>query len=100
MIAPAAALELATIVLALSFGSGSVVLALRARTAARSDRDSLRLAPPRAAAPLEAARRLANAARESADAVRSEIVRAAHALAPAIDGVLVYEEEEGALRCV
>lgn len=49
---------------------------------------------------LAAARRLATAARESVDAVRGEIALAARLLVPAIDGVLIYEEQAEALHCV
>jgi diguanylate cyclase (GGDEF)-like protein len=48
----------------------------------------------------DAARRLAIAARVSVDAVRDEIVHSVRAAAIAVDGVLLYEEHEGALCCV
>jgi diguanylate cyclase (GGDEF)-like protein len=48
---------------------------------------------------LDAGLRLACAARRSTDAVREEIVRAARAIAPDVDGVLVYERDADALRC-
>lgn len=72
---------------------------LRARGRARADRDALRSARERETAFVEIARRLAGAARESVDAVRDEIARGARVVAPAVDGILLYDEHEGALRC-
>ncbi|BDE06442.1 hypothetical protein WPS_17180 [Vulcanimicrobium alpinum] len=85
---------------ALVLGAGSVAIALRAQASARADRLALRLAREREAAFVEAARRLADAARDGVDAVRDEIARATAASAPVVDGVLVYDERDGALRCV
>ena len=79
--------------------AASAVFALRARAATRAGRVALRLATAREAAFVDAACRLANAARASAAAVREEIARAVRAIAPAIDGVLLFEEHEGSLRC-
>src|ERR1700681_5013416 len=84
----------------LSVAGGAAVMVSRSRAAARADRLALRLARASEAAFVDAARRLAIAARDSADAVRDEIVRAARVAAPAIDGVLVYEQHDGALRCI
>ena len=100
MIAAAALLELTLVVGSLGIGAAGAILASRTRAAARADRLALRLARAREAAFVDAARRLAGAARESADAVREEIARAARVAAPAVDGVLVYEQYDGALRCI
>ena len=67
----------------------------RARTGSRCGWRALR-----EAAFVDAARRLASAARESVDAVRDELARAARVAAPAVDGVLVYEQRDAELRCV
>jgi diguanylate cyclase (GGDEF)-like protein len=74
-------------------------VAARARVRARADREALRAAREREAAFVDVARRLAGAARESVDAVRDEIARAARVVAPDVDGVLLFAEHEGALRC-
>jgi diguanylate cyclase (GGDEF)-like protein len=99
MIAPAALLELATVVGALAFGCAGIAVALCLRAAARADQLALRRARTHEASLAEAGRRLAGAARDSVDAVREEIVRIVRANA-GVDGVLLYEEHEGALRCV
>jgi len=96
----AALLELGMVAGSLSVAGGAAVMVSRSRAAARADRLALRLARASEAAFVDAARRLAIAARDSADAVRDEIVRAARVAAPAIDGVLVYEQHDGALRCI
>ncbi|HEV2642050.1 MAG TPA: GGDEF domain-containing protein [Candidatus Elarobacter sp.] len=96
----AALLELGIVAGSLSTASGAAVVASRARAAARADRLALRLARAREAAFVDAARRLAGAARDSVDAVRDEIARAARVAAPAIDGVLMYEQHDAALRCI
>jgi diguanylate cyclase (GGDEF)-like protein len=85
---------------ALVFAAAAVVAALRARAAARADRLALRLARAGQDAFVEAARRLADAARASVDTVRDEIARAARIVAPALDAILIYEEQDGALVCV
>jgi len=95
----AALLEVGIVAGSLACGGGGVV-ASRARAAARADRLALRFARAREAAFIEAARRLASAARASVDAVRDELARAARVAAPAVDGVLVYEQHDTALRCV
>ncbi len=89
-----------TVVAALALASAAIAAALRARAAARADRLALRLARAHQAAFVEAARRLADAARMSVAAVRDEIARAARVVAPAIDAILLYEEQGGALVCV
>ena len=96
----AALLEVGIVAASLACGGGSAVVASRTRAAARADRLALRLARAREAAFVDAARRLASAARESADAVREELVRAARVAAPAVDGVLVYEQHDAALGCI
>jgi len=96
----AALLEVAVVAGSLACGVGSAVVASRTRAAARADRLALRLARARESSFVDAARRLASAARESVGAVRDELVRAARVAAPAVDGVLVYEQCDAALRCV
>jgi len=71
----------------------------RTRQNAREDRDALAAGRAREAALADIARRLAGAARESVDAVRDEIARGVGLVAPAADGVLLFEEHDGALRC-
>ena len=95
----AALLEVGVVAASLACGGGSAVVASRTRAAARADRLALRLARAREAAFVDSARRLASAARESVDAVRDELARAARVAAPAVDGVLVYEQHDAALRC-
>ena len=96
----AALLELGIVAGSLSVASVAAVVASRSRAAARADRFALRLARAGEAGFVDAARRLAGAARGSVDAVRDEIVRAARVAAPAVDGVLVYEQDDAGLRCV
>jgi diguanylate cyclase (GGDEF)-like protein len=96
----AALLEVAIVAGSLACGGGGAVVASRTRAAARADRLALRLARAGEAAFVDAARRLASAARESADAVRDDLARAARVAAPAVDGVLVYEQHDAMLRCI
>jgi diguanylate cyclase (GGDEF)-like protein len=96
MIAPSA---LAMTVFALAFASAGLVVVLRALAAVRACRAALLAERARRTVLLDAARRLSNAARDSGAAVRDEIVHAARALVPGADGVIVYEEEDGELRC-
>lgn len=84
----------------LAAGVAATVVALRAAAGARADRLALRLARAREQMIADAARLLAGAARDSVDAVRDEIARASRAAAPALDGVLLYEEHDGGLVCV
>jgi diguanylate cyclase (GGDEF)-like protein len=49
---------------------------------------------------VEGVRRLGLAATQSAAAVRRELDRAIRELAPALDAVLIFDEEDGVLRCV
>ena len=95
-----AVLELGIVAGSLSIASAAAVTASRSRAAARADRLALRLARASEAAFVDAARRLASAARGSVDAVRDEIARAARVAAPAVDGILVYEQHDAALRCI
>ncbi len=89
-----------TVAVALVLAATGTVTALRTRALSRTDRLALRLAHAREKAFVEAARRLADAARVSVGAVRDEVTRAARTIAPEIDGVLFYEEHDGALACV
>jgi diguanylate cyclase (GGDEF)-like protein len=93
-------LELGIVAGSLLIAATAAVLASRSRAAARADRLALRLARASEAAFVDAARRLAIAARESVNAVRDEIARAARVAAPAVDGILIYEQLDDALRCV
>ena len=93
-------LELAIVLGALAIGCAGLVAALRARAAALADRLALRLALVRESALLESARRLADAARASVETVRSVLDDAIRAIAPVLDVFLLFEEEEGVLRCV
>jgi diguanylate cyclase (GGDEF)-like protein len=99
-VSPAALFELAIVGGSLACGAGGAIIALRARAAARADRLALRLRRAHEESFIEAARRLGEAGRAGAGAVRDEIARAARALAPQLDAVLLYEEHEGVLRCV
>src|ERR1700681_704731 len=93
------ALQLAPTGAPLACGLGGVTVALRARAAARADALALRLVRAREASFVDAALRFAIAARDSIGAVREEIARAVRVAAPAIDGVLLYEDDGTALRC-
>ena len=94
-----AARELAPVVAAWGCAATAAFVTARTRASARADRLALRSAREREAAFVEVARRLAGAARDSVNAVRDEIARAARVVAPAVDGVLLYDEHEGSLRC-
>ena len=94
-----AAREFAPIVIAWGCAAAAAFVAARARARAHRDRVALHCAREREVAFVDVARRLAGAARDSVDAVRDEIARAARVVAPAVDGVLLYDEHEGALRC-
>ncbi|GAC1419246.1 MAG: hypothetical protein NVSMB5_11010 [Candidatus Velthaea sp.] len=96
----AALLESAIVAGALCCGVFGLLAALWTRAAARADALALRLARAREVAFVEAARRLADAAAESLDAVRHEIGRAVRTIAPAIDAVLFFEERDAQLMCV
>ncbi|MEA2664480.1 MAG: hypothetical protein QOI11_1424 [Candidatus Eremiobacteraeota bacterium] len=87
-------------IVTLVLGAAGVAVAVRARAAARADRLALRLARSHQDAFVEVARRLADAARASVAAVRDEIARAARTVAPEVDTILLYEEQDGALACV
>lgn len=90
------AAEAAALVAALSFA----LIAWRERGLAHASGTALRRARVFERTFADAAFRLADAARDSVEAVRREIARAARAFAPEVDGVLVYEERDGALACV
>jgi diguanylate cyclase (GGDEF)-like protein len=81
------------------FGTLGFGAAWRMRIASRADRLALRLALAREGTFVEAARRLADAARTSIEAVREETQRAVIAIAPAVDVVLFFEESEAQLVC-
>lgn len=98
--APATALVVALALLSLAAGTSAVVVALRQRAATVAARLALRRAREHHAEFAVAAVRLTAAARDSIDAVRSEIANVIRATVPAVDGVLLYEEHDGALRCV
>jgi diguanylate cyclase (GGDEF)-like protein len=98
--APATALAAVAVVLSVAAGISAVIVALRQRAAALADRIALRRAYEHQTAFAGAAFRLTAAARESIDAVRTEIANVIRAAVPAVDGVLLYEEHDGALRCV
>jgi len=83
------------------FAAVAFVVAVLATAAARrgqaascADQLALRLAHAWQRAFVEAARRLADAARASVDTVRDEIARAARVVAPALDEIVLYEERE------
>jgi diguanylate cyclase (GGDEF)-like protein len=94
-----AARDFAPVAAAWGCAAAAVLVTARTRARAQADRLALSSAREREAAFVEVARRLAGAARDSVDAVRDEIARAARVVAPAIDGVLLYDEHEGSLRC-
>ncbi|MEA2787350.1 MAG: hypothetical protein QOF71_3454 [Candidatus Eremiobacteraeota bacterium] len=96
----AAVLELGVVAGSLAVASVAAVFASRSRAAARADQLALRLARASEAAFADAARRLAIAARDSVNAVRDEIARAARVAAPDIDSILIYEQHDSALRCI
>jgi diguanylate cyclase (GGDEF)-like protein len=81
-------------------GGLGLAAALWMRVQSRADRLALRLALERETAFVAAARRLADAARVSIEAVRDEIDRVVRVTAPRIDAVLFFEEAEGQLVCV
>jgi diguanylate cyclase (GGDEF)-like protein len=82
------------------FGTLGTLVAFRSRARVRAARLALRLALEREAAFIAAARRLADAARISIEAVREEIDRAVRSIAPAIEVVLFFEESDAQLLCV
>ncbi|MBV9440879.1 MAG: hypothetical protein JOZ24_12890, partial [Candidatus Eremiobacteraeota bacterium] len=84
----------------LGIGAAALAVAVRAGAAARSERLAARLVRERERGTIEAARRLAIAASASVEAVYAEIERSARRAAAAVDGVLVFERRDDALRCV
>ncbi|MDB5073393.1 MAG: putative signaling protein [Candidatus Eremiobacteraeota bacterium] len=92
LVAALAALSIATVIAA--------AVALRLRMAALAVRLALGQARAQQTAFAAAAIRLTAAARDSLDAVRTEIANAVCAAVPAVDGALLYEEHDGSLRCV
>jgi diguanylate cyclase (GGDEF)-like protein len=73
---------------------------IRAHARLRFERLEARLARERQAAFIEAVRRIGAAAASSVDAVRKELDRAIRGIAPAVDSVLIFDEEAGQLACV
>ena len=96
MVATAESMIAGSLAVALASSSIAAYAYRRARAAERV----LRRAREEHAAFARSAQRLADAARASVDAVRTEIARAVRDAVPVADGVLLFEEEEGALRCV
>jgi diguanylate cyclase (GGDEF)-like protein len=84
----------------LAIAFGCIVLAFRLRAAARAERCSRVRAAGRHAAFRAATLALTNSARDSAAAVRTTLAGAIRALAPSVDGVLVFEPHDAALTCV
>ncbi|HEY0396294.1 MAG TPA: GGDEF domain-containing protein [Candidatus Elarobacter sp.] len=78
----------------------AVAVAARERARARTAHAALARARARNAAFGEATRRLAGAARESVEHVRTEVARAVRSIVPAASGTLLYDEHDGALTCV
>jgi diguanylate cyclase (GGDEF)-like protein len=89
------------LVAAASLATAAVSFAawLRARARLRNERLAARLARERQAALLEAVRRLGAAATHSTGAVRAELDRGVRLLAPAIDSVLIFDDDAGQLAC-
>lgn len=85
---------------AVAFGAIGCAAAWRMHRRSRADRQALVLAVQAQGRFIEATRRLSGAAGISVEAVREELVRAVHVLAPAIDVVLFFEEHHAELVCV
>ncbi|MEA2688385.1 MAG: hypothetical protein QOD51_992, partial [Candidatus Eremiobacteraeota bacterium] len=96
----AAALDIALVAVSLASAAAGTTAALRWRAAARASERARRASRAEGVAFANAIRRLAGAARDSVRAVREEIASAVRVLAPAVDGVLLYEQHDGALLCV
>ena len=77
----------------------ALVVAERLRTMLRRERAASRVARTREAAFVEGVRRLGQAALRSAADVRSEMDAAVRRLAPAIDAVLIFDDDETDLAC-
>jgi diguanylate cyclase (GGDEF)-like protein len=78
---------------------GVLVVAERLRTQLRIERIASRLARERDAAVIESMRRLGNAALRSCDDVRAEIDAAVRRIAPAVDAVLLFDDDAAELAC-
>jgi diguanylate cyclase (GGDEF)-like protein len=89
----------AAVVAALLACAGALLLAQRARVALRLERLAARLARERAAAFVEGVRRLGVAALRSSADVRDEIDAAVRRLAPAVDCVLLFDDDGTDLQC-
>lgn len=96
---PSAALVLGCFA-ALAWGAGATIAWLWMRAARRADARAFAAAYARARAELEVGRRLGAAARESVEDVRTAIVAGLGIVAPDVDAVAIFDEEDGNLRCV
>lgn len=83
-----------------AIAAASLIACFRWRAQARGDRLALRLAMERERTFVDSARRLADAARTSIVAVREEMDRAVRTIAPGIDAVMFFEEQDAQLVCV
>ncbi len=81
----------------LAFGIAGFAVAWLMRARSTADRVALRRAQAGEADFVEAARRLAGAASQSIDAVREELERAVRAVAPGIDALALFEEQDAQL---
>lgn len=97
---PAAALGIGVLAGALACGGPIAVVALRCAARERVMRGALRQANAREREVVAAARRLAEAARSGREGVEREIVAAAAREVLQAEGVLLFAESEGVLRCV
>jgi diguanylate cyclase (GGDEF)-like protein len=87
-------------VLAASLVSIGGVIIATGRPRPHAEQEALLRARAREAQFAGAARAMAHAARESVAAVRQAVADAVRAAVPEADGVLLYEERDGALACV
>jgi diguanylate cyclase (GGDEF)-like protein len=78
---------------------GVLVVAERLRAQLRIERLASRLARERDAALIESMRRLGSAALRSCDEVRAEIDAAVRRIAPAVDAVLLFDDDGAELAC-
>lgn len=97
---PAAALGFGVLAGALACGGPLAAVAIHCTIRERRARHALRQACARERELVASARRLADAARSGRDAVQSEIVVAAAREVPQAEGVLLFAERDGVLRCV
>jgi diguanylate cyclase (GGDEF)-like protein len=95
----APAVATATTAAAVVLTAAALALAWRASIQLRAERLAARLARERNAAFAEGVRRLGAAALRSVDDVRAEIDAAVRRLAPAVDGVLLFDDDDADLQC-